>query len=197
MKSYTRMHDEEIHGRLVDAIKCFCLQETELLELNVNERTISSTLGCYLQALFPDWNVDCEYNRFGEERVKKLFIASKENFLKVKSISRIPPRYETFEEWIEREEGISIFPDIIVHQRKQQNNLLVVEIKKSNYTEAAGCWDEIKIDYMLNSFEYAVGAFLVLNTGSSYKSSELNISPNSYLQFRSDYPSKTQLMHST
>lgn len=40
-----------------------------LLENNVSERSIAHKLGCYLQLLFNDYDVDCEYNRNALEEV--------------------------------------------------------------------------------------------------------------------------------
>ena len=55
---------DEIKG----IIKC-CLQklrklDKDLLDINVNERTITHKLAEYLQKHFPEFNVDCEYNRY-------------------------------------------------------------------------------------------------------------------------------------
>ena len=63
------------------------------------ERSIAHKLGCYLQPLFENRKVDCEYNRHLDE-IKR-------------SRKRTP-----------------IIPDIVIHDRKDDgNNLLVIEIK--------------------------------------------------------------------
>ncbi|MCM8543397.1 MAG: hypothetical protein NE328_24220, partial [Lentisphaeraceae bacterium] len=35
----------------------------EFFKNNVHERSITFKLGFYLQEIYPDWDVDCEYNR--------------------------------------------------------------------------------------------------------------------------------------
>ena len=75
----------------------------EKLKDTINERTITAKLSCYLQFMFKKWNVDCEYNRVGKGGEKKT------------------------------ENGTSIYPDIIIHERGDPDkNLLAIEAKKSN-----------------------------------------------------------------
>ena len=66
---------------------------------HVSERSITHKLGAYLTPLFEEYDVDCEYNRFGYEGkfVEKL----KQN----------------------------VIPDIIIHKRGVVNNFIAVEIK--------------------------------------------------------------------
>jgi len=54
----------------------FCLRQLfkndyHLLEIKAHERSIAHKLAEYLQQQFPDWHVDCEYNRHYIE-IKKL-----------------------------------------------------------------------------------------------------------------------------
>lgn len=65
----------------------------------------------YLQSEFPDWNVDCEYNRCGDVP-KRLQLM----------VAAIPS---------DDEDDQTVFPDIIVHHRGQPENLLVIEAKRS------------------------------------------------------------------
>lgn len=37
--------------------------DLQLLELCADERSATHRVACYLQQYFPDWHVDCEYNR--------------------------------------------------------------------------------------------------------------------------------------
>ena len=48
---------------LKEALDQLLRADAELLNNDVNERSISHRLACYLEPLFPGWNVDCEYNR--------------------------------------------------------------------------------------------------------------------------------------
>lgn len=88
----------------------FAEKERNLLEANVNERSLTHKLAEYLQTVFPGWSVDCEYNRLGQ-MVKRL----------------PPPERSNSDDTEER----TIFPDIIVHKRGTNQNLLVVEAKKT------------------------------------------------------------------
>jgi len=94
------------------------LKDIFLLEKDVSEWAIAHRLAVYLEKYFPEFNVDCEYNRmpgedgkYGEEAPKKLYGQKK------------------------------IRPDIIVHHRGSNNaNLLAIELKKS--TNRTGTEDD-------------------------------------------------------
>jgi hypothetical protein len=79
-----------------------------LFEGDASERSITHKLAEYLQKQFPDWNVDCEYNRKG---------------LNPKSLRGI-------KECAGHEDSDLVYPDIIVHLRNENSNLLVIEVKK-------------------------------------------------------------------
>ncbi len=83
-----------------------------LLRADANERSITHWLAIYLLQEFPEFNVDCEYNRKGLD-VKRL------------PSFGIDPR--TIQEL-----GINLYPDIIVHHRGTENNLLAIEAKPSS-----------------------------------------------------------------
>ncbi|MEM0135344.1 MAG: hypothetical protein QXU18_08995 [Thermoplasmatales archaeon] len=78
-----------------------------LLQIEVNERAVSHKLAEYLQQEFPDWNVDCEYNR-RESDIKTL---------------------RGIHECSNKRKTDRVSPDIIIHKRKKDDNLLVIEIK--------------------------------------------------------------------
>lgn len=83
----------------------------DLLGVDANERSITFRFAMYLQQHFPDWTVDCEYNRDGIE----------------------PKRLGHLELYPDSEddEAKTVFPDVIVHRRGTRNNHLVLEFKKS------------------------------------------------------------------
>ena len=60
----------DILDRFNAAMKYLLLNDIYLLEHDVHERTITHKLGEYLQPLFRQWNVDCEYNRDMEGRLQ-------------------------------------------------------------------------------------------------------------------------------
>ena len=102
--------EEEIRKRASIALGVFQKNNSFLLKSDVHERSIAHKLAEYLQEQFPDWNVDCEYNRKGIE-TKKL---------------------EGIEECKEHRKSDIIYPDIIVHERNTKHNLLVIELKKND-----------------------------------------------------------------
>lgn len=114
------MSFEDVRRRVEAALKKLRKQDSFLIDANTNEQTISHKLAEYLQEVFPDRNVDCEYNRHGYD-IKKL----KNVVVPNDGIGR----NET--------EAKTIFPDIVVHARNNdENNLLVIEVKKSSNAES-------------------------------------------------------------
>ena len=110
MKQKTRFKKSEIINRLSHSIRTLFKQDAFLLENNANERSISHKLAEYLQQQFPDYNVDCEYNRHGSE-IKEL------DNRKCKRTDRV-------------------LPDILVHLRgHDENNLIVIEVKTRDNNE--------------------------------------------------------------
>jgi len=100
---------EEIKKKVNIAIDILFKNDSFLLRYQVNERSITHKLAVYLQILFPEWHVDCEYNR-------KMFNITK----MLKSIKGCSEQKKTDK----------IYPDIIVHMRATNDNLLVIETKK-------------------------------------------------------------------
>jgi hypothetical protein len=113
------MEWHEIDSKLRRAKADFLAADTSLLEMNANERSMTHKFAEHLQRQFPDWNVDCEYNRNGS----------------------VPKRLQPMTDLcvsLADEYGHTVFPDIIVHRRTettasgQRPNLLVIEAKKSS-----------------------------------------------------------------
>lgn len=99
----------ELLETAASAIETFVASEQELFAVDVNERSLSARLAQHLQHRFPEWQVDCEYNRLGE------------------GIKRLPRPEGTS---TDDRQGRTIYPDIIVHRRGERSNLLVIEVKK-------------------------------------------------------------------
>jgi hypothetical protein len=89
----------------------FYARETHLLARDLGERTLTHRLAVAIESQFPDWNVDCDYNRQGERiwRLPKASIVSTDDEL-----------------------GKSIYPDIVVHHRGIPENLLAIEVRKAS-----------------------------------------------------------------
>ena len=140
-------------------VKC-CLQKLRrldryLLDIKVNERTITHKLAEYLQEHFPEFNVDCEYNRY-ENYIKRIR-NEQDRFREITNLSNI----ELAELIWENKEADTIYPDIIVHKRgNQDNNLLVIEVKKTSNPKS-GNSDKEKIEELMSPpYNYTFGLFL-------------------------------------
>jgi hypothetical protein len=101
-----------VYSKVEAACSSLIQSDAALLEVDANERSITHKLAEHLQREFPDWEVDCEYNR--DRTIPKRLISL------VSSVQT------------DDTEGKTVFPDIIVHKRGTDNNLLVIEAKKSS-----------------------------------------------------------------
>ena len=138
---------EEINKKVILAIDIFFKNDAILLELDVNERTISYKIAEYLQTQFPEWHVDCEYNR-------------KENDIK---------RLSKINECDEQRKSDRIYPDIIVHHRGIEDNLLVIEIKTNNQDDPC---DRKKLELLTKKegeYGYDWGVYIQFNGVKSPK----------------------------
>jgi hypothetical protein len=124
-----------------------------LLAIDANERSLSHHLAIYLFPRFPQWDVDCEYNRDGIDDHKVL---------------DLPARTQPTATDVDAR---TVFPDIIVHRRGQPgaaNNLLVVEVKKSSNKNAAEfVYDRVKLRQFQREFGYQNAYLVVLNTDNT------------------------------
>lgn len=103
----------EVETKVRNAIEHLVYRDRFLLENDVNERSISHKLAAYLQIEFGDeWDVDCEYNR-NHDITKRLIIPPNDDKVKIDDTT-----------------ARTVFPDIIVHRRNSDDNLLVIEVKK-------------------------------------------------------------------
>ena len=167
----------EIIQTLEDSIIDFIKNNKILLDNDLSERNICSELRATIKKHFSDWDVDTEYNRFGKDRKRKLIIRAKERFLEAKRNGETPNSSVSIDELYENPESAPVYPDLIVHERTEEfNNLIVLEVKKSNNPELLSGWDEWKIEFFRNTLRYQIGAHLVLNTGRNFDD------PNSYIE---------------
>ena len=140
----------------------FLKEEKEIIEINVNERTLSARLMFHLQTIlledklyrekYKTYSVDCKYNRMNEYKIKAL------------------KRYENFEIDDNSDKIRKIFPDIILHKRKEEDNLIVIEMKKST-SNNIDCKEKdrerLKIMTNLNdpnNFNYTLGVYFKVDT---------------------------------
>lgn len=124
---------DEVQARVQAAVRCLQDNDLYLFEKDACERAIAHRFAVCLEREFPGWQVDCEYdvlppneagiaiNKYANLRMRRKegkFIA------------------------LEEKEVVSVYPDIIVHHRGTDENLLVIEVKKSKHD------DEIAFDLM-------------------------------------------------
>ena len=138
---------EEIEAKVKCALSMLLGRDSCLLKVDANERSITHRLGIYLQEVFPEWDVDCEYNR-DDHDTKRLHLV--------------------YDGVGERDtKGRTVFPDIIVHKRRTKCNLLVIEVKKSSSREQ-DCKDRQKLNAFKRDLCYSHRLFLKLNVGADF-----------------------------
>ena len=133
---------EDLRGRVVTAVSNLYRYDGDLIIRCANERSITHKLAEHMQREFLHWHVDCEYNRAGCDP-KRLNIAAKKTS-------------------IDATEAVTVYPDIVVHRRGTDVNLLVVEVKKGG--GEIQTWDEEKLRAFTshNRVRYQFGLFLKL-----------------------------------
>ena len=150
----------------------YCLQilrekDKNLLDIDVNERTITHKLAEYLQNQFPSYDVDCEYNRY--EKDTKRIRSIKNRSLDISKFKK----YQIEKLIWEDKNALTIYPDIIIHKRKSpHNNLLVIEVKKSSNTIGEDFDIEKIKELMEPPYKYKFGLFLRIglqNESDKYK----------------------------
>mgnify|MGYP000959728905 FL=1 len=98
------MEIKEVACRVQDAMNLLIKRDRFLLQQKASEWAIAHRLAVYMEMQFPEWNIDCEYNRVGWG---------------------ISPKYLN---------DSRVRPDIVVHHRgyvSRVHNLLIIELKKS------------------------------------------------------------------
>lgn len=139
------MEKDEISIALNGAFQKLLERDIHLLEINANERSISHRFAIYLEPYFAEWDVDCEYNR-NHDDIKRLRLEQ-----------RIPSDDDL--------DAVTVFPDIIVHRRSTDENLLVIEMKKSTSSEDDG-YDLKKLSAFKKELSYKYAVFMRLRTNA-------------------------------
>ena len=120
-----------------------------LLSIDASERSITHRLSTYIEREFREYNVDCEYNREGNDTKRYREIVDQLNRAEINA---------------DDTEAKPAFPDIIIHKRgNNEDNLLVIEVKKycGNHTEVDEK-DKSKLEAFTaqNQFRYKYGIAL-------------------------------------
>lgn len=134
-------------NKVVAALRGFYADEAFLFAKDVGERTLTHRLAVHLEKQFPGWNVDCDYNRLGERRLRMphgTIVSTDDEF------------------------GKSVYPDIVVHQREIPSNLLAIEVRKTSNHQPPD-HDRHKLRALTDPhlwFAYGIGLYLVLGKAS-------------------------------
>ena len=137
---------------LNEALHDFYEHENQLIKLKVSERALTHKLAEHLQKRFKEYNVDCEYNKIGRDPKRVLNL-----------IEQIKPS-EKCDADCDRcttNNKCVIFPDIIVHRRGKDDNLLVIEAK-TEWSKDNQSKDSKKLMALSQSheFKYKLGVAL-------------------------------------
>jgi hypothetical protein len=95
--------------KVVVGLSEFYAGEQFLFAHDLGERALTHRLAVYIEKQFPDWNVDCHFDRLGARTMRLphgTIVSTDDHFDK------------------------SIYPDILVHRREIPNNLLAIEVRK-------------------------------------------------------------------
>ena len=152
------MNIEQIIKNLDSGISDLLERESDNLKRGLKELNISTHLAFYLKRYFPDYDVDPEYNGdIDKTNDRKALDIARNRILEVSRRSNFKDSYK-------------ISPDIIIHKRKtNENNLVVIEVKKDSHPQNDKDYDLIKlehltIDYLGNHYNYRLGVALVFET---------------------------------
>jgi len=176
------MEINEILDKLDSSINELLKNEKDILTRGLNELNLNGHLVKYLTPLFMDYVVDPEYNgdKLKENDRKALDIARS----KMKDIGIKP----------NEENNYQITPDIIIHTRNiNEDNLVVIEVKKDSNSKKRKEFDLLKlehmtIDYMGNHYNYKLGVALIFGT-------KKNVGLYNIKYFQNGIPSKRENLH--
>jgi len=139
------MNSADFLRKISIAVKEFYENDSVLTTLNT-ERPIVHRIALYLEPLFKESNIDCDYNRYGS-RTKAL-----------EQIHERNPNRSTD----------MIYPDIVIHRRlsEERDNAAVIEVKST--ADIDDC-DRMKLELMTRvdeaaQYKYQFGLFLGFET---------------------------------
>jgi hypothetical protein len=146
-RSFEDAIKEGVDEQLKIALDCVFREKHSPIGLEVHERSICFRLAFYLQHLFPEFAVDCEYNHNCDENnedKRKAIFALVNDLHAFKKKLKLPPDEVT---------QVSVFPDIIVHRRETNENLLILEAKK-DYGGETSDYDKFKLFHYQDQLNY-------------------------------------------
>jgi len=126
------MNNSNIKGKIREALKLFNTKDRKaLLDVDIYEPTISHRIAVYLEELFPDFDIDCEYN--------KSLLGNKRNV----NGEKIRPDI------------------IIHTRKTNEDNSVIIEVKKSGRNNKLSKSDIKKLkSCMSGTLNYDLGVFI-------------------------------------
>jgi len=119
----------------------FLSNHSDLIRRRASERAITHKFAEALQIVFPEWHVDCEYNRDAE----------------------IPKRIS-----LPENPSKTVFPDVVVHHRGTAENLLIIEAKLGDAPQTEIDYDLRKLEaYMSGRLRYRFWLFATFEVGGN------------------------------
>ncbi|MEX5219506.1 MAG: hypothetical protein AB7G68_07935 [Nitrospiraceae bacterium] len=100
--------EPEVGRAVLDGLTKLFEKDMQLLGVNASEESVAAKIAQYLQPHFQDMDIDVEYNRMGDA-----------------------PKKVTW-----NDKPAEVYPDIIVHLRGTQTNILAIELKKGSNAES-------------------------------------------------------------
>ncbi|WP_156372828.1 hypothetical protein [Deinococcus sp. Leaf326] len=160
---------EIVLGRFREALALF-RSEIPPFDPKTGERALVFRLGLHLHTLFRPMIVDSEYDRNirDNKRIRELFeirFTDFENQQIGQILPKVPNSYPAPPSTRRSIKGDRIYPDLIVHHRRyNDNNVLVVEVKKSKGNPIAIHKDIQKLKgFTQPDYGYVLGIFLELS----------------------------------
>ncbi|MEY8869022.1 hypothetical protein AB9K24_05910 [Meridianimaribacter flavus] len=146
------MEPELVHSLIQKSVNDLYKYDSYILSnhYNINERSVTHRLAIYLEKQFSDYgyHVDIEYNRMRKDYDNKDELGN----LMGKKLN-----------WEDTGEGSSyVYPDIIVHKRDTDDNLIEIEVKMAwkNYKKQ---FDYDKINRYMTQLGYQFGVYVELH----------------------------------
>jgi len=140
------MTPEQLQTCLDAAITAVRQERPSLALARVHERSTAHRLAVQMEAHFPGWNIDCDYDRDGEDTKRLLNLS--------------PCGGRTTDR---------ILPDIIVHHRGEsgrEHNLLVIELKKDAGEDPCDAEKLRRFTDHAGGYQYQFGLYLNINDGA-------------------------------
>lgn len=138
------MTKRDVKRKVRASIDMLLNADRHLFEVDANERAITHKLAEHLKGRFRGWDVDCEYNR--NQDMPKLL--------------NLPIRNGSSRDTNAR----TVYPDIVVHRRNTENNLLVIEVKKTS-SRVSDETDLAKLGAFVKQLGYRHAVFVKFHVG--------------------------------